>query len=890
MEGVVIISGHDPERERRELLAVIRGLETEVYELRKNLNLDKWIEKYQKEAEEQNASLTSDNAALRRRVDQLTHEAENLRKQLEVTKAKLKAEKEAAKAKQDADKETIKTLKAGLKKASKECDQLSKENESLRNQVTLSEEALKKAEEKSKEDERKIKKLEKEKLSLGGKVEELKAKSRNQANHTNSSRTTAQVPNHKPIVVNSREKTDNPQGAQCGHPHHGRHIGTPSGGDLIICGEDSPLWDDPDYAFDEYVTKVVPLIVTQMHAVTYYVPRFKNRKTGAYINAKCPDGLKDDINPSPETKALIIYLTYLTNLGVTKCRNLLKDMTQGQYAPCEGFINELPLELAKKSSAEQAGVYAEMLGVHAMHVDGTSIRVGGRQYNVTICVAGNRVLYFFRPRKGYSGVTDTPIEKTCAILIHDHAIEFYAYGSGHQECLEHIKRYLKRSIEQEPNLTWNIKMYEFIIKLMADAKKADEERKAAKNDDDDEEVFIASGNPHARFTDAIIEEYTTEFHKILDLGIQEYEKFPAKDWFRDGKNLCTRLKEHPENYLLFLSDDQVDYDNNDAERAARQIKRKQACCMEFRGFLSVVAYCESKSIIEILKATNLPVLDALAEIFRREATTENEITLQKEHLMVLKSALETETEIKKRDEKKLTDTEEEKKIKTEELDTARKKLEQAKAKRIAKPGKESSPDEAEAGLVDRCHHLEHIIYLLDLEIKRIKKDIAFDEIRSKDIENKIAKTEDTLKRLERKKEKEQQEVKEERIPAELPKADLAILAAAIEERDAARAKLNEAFKKQLASYSVYAKEACTPVYGKEAVRDVCGNVLIGDIMKKHTERAETAAKAVEEAKKETEQALALFSAAEKKLDAVKKGYRIRNRKPGKNQEEGGEVV
>ena len=43
--------------------------------------------------------------------------------------------------------------------------------------------------------------------------------------------------------------------------------------------------------------------------------------------------------------------------------------------------------------------------------------------------------------------------------------------------------------------------------------------------------------------------------------------------------------------------------------------------MEFRGFLSVVAYCESKSIIEILKATNLPVLDALAEIFRREATT-----------------------------------------------------------------------------------------------------------------------------------------------------------------------------------------------------------------------------------------------------------------------------
>ncbi|MFR7846390.1 MAG: hypothetical protein ACLU8S_01165 [Coprococcus phoceensis] len=41
------------------------------------------------------------------------------------------------------------------------------------------------------------------------------------------------------------------------------------------------------------------------------------------------------------------------------------------------------------------------------------------------------------------------------MLVHDHDLTFYHYGANHQECLAHVLRYLKDSIDNEPERTWN---------------------------------------------------------------------------------------------------------------------------------------------------------------------------------------------------------------------------------------------------------------------------------------------------------------------------------------------------------------------------------------------------------------------------------------------------
>ena len=101
-----------------------------------------------------------------------------------------------------------------------------------------------------------------------------------------------------------------------------------------------------------------------------------------------------------------------------------------------------------------------------MHVDGTAARVNGSNNNVVVCSNGAATMYFAREHKGHAGLTDTPVETFGGILIHDHEACFYSYGSDHQECLVHIERYLRDSIENEKGLTWNRQMLELIQEMI----------------------------------------------------------------------------------------------------------------------------------------------------------------------------------------------------------------------------------------------------------------------------------------------------------------------------------------------------------------------------------------------------------------------------------------
>ena len=59
------------------------------------------------------------------------------------------------------------------------------------------------------------------------------------------------------------------------------------------------------------------------------------------------------------------------------------------------------------------------------------------------------MLYFARDKKGHDGIKGTVVEDYQGTLVHDHDVTFYKYGTGHQECLAHVLRYLKDSMDNE---------------------------------------------------------------------------------------------------------------------------------------------------------------------------------------------------------------------------------------------------------------------------------------------------------------------------------------------------------------------------------------------------------------------------------------------------------
>lgn len=60
----------------------------------------------------------------------------------------------------------------------------------------------------------------------------------------------------------------------------------------------------------------------------------------------------------------------------------------------------------------------------------------------------------------------TVVEDYQGILVHNHESTFYQYGTNHQECLAHVLRYLKNSIENEPERTWNKEMRSLLQEMI----------------------------------------------------------------------------------------------------------------------------------------------------------------------------------------------------------------------------------------------------------------------------------------------------------------------------------------------------------------------------------------------------------------------------------------
>lgn len=106
-----------------------------------------------------------------------------------------------------------------------------------------------------------------------------------------------------------------------------------------------------------------------------------------------------------------------------------------------------------------------------------------------------------------------------------------------------------------------------------------------------------------------------EFTKIANLGMSEYEYMPPKKYFRDGFNLCKRMKTSPEEYTLFLKDPSVPPTNNLAERCARKYKRKAHQMMSFRGDYGDEYFCDVLSILETLRLRKLNLFKEISSRF-----------------------------------------------------------------------------------------------------------------------------------------------------------------------------------------------------------------------------------------------------------------------------------
>ena len=428
-----------------------------------------------------------------------------------------------------------------------------------------------------------------------GKVLNLKAQINR--DYENSGIPSSKKPNRKKIT-NNREKTGRKPGGQPGHKGHARkqHIPTRK-------TEIPPVQEHlhPDYKeTGRTITKQLVNIRVILDVAEYSTPEFRFYN-GQRVHAPFPEGLVNEVTYGGSVKAFAFLLNDRCNVSIEKTSDFIYELTNGGLKLSTGMINGLSKDFSKKTEPEQKKAFADMLLTPAIYTDFTTAKVNGKNKAVLVCANDTGVLYFAKEHKGHEGVKGTPLETYQGALIHDHDMTFYSYGGDHQECLEHIRRYLKDSMANEPNLKWNSQMRQLINEMIR-----------FKNDIPQDD----NRNPD-QIDPAKVKAFDGRYDEILKLAEAEYEYEPPSKYYPEGFNLYKRLVKYKSYHLLFLYNKDVDPTNNLSERLLRIFKRKQQQVMAFRSWDGLDFLCNSLGVIATLCSQSEGLYQRVSTIFDR---------------------------------------------------------------------------------------------------------------------------------------------------------------------------------------------------------------------------------------------------------------------------------
>ena len=469
--------------------------------------------------------------------------------------------------------------------------------------IETAQKALKEAQEtiaeqkdKLKEQKKELYKVQTELEDEKGKVQQLKAQVNR--DYENSSIPSSQKPKRKKIT-NNREKTGRKPGGQKGHKGHERRTYTPTRRVEI---EPTRREQHPDYKeTGKIITKQLVNIRVSLDITEYYTREYRDRVTGQRVHASFPEGLVNEVTYGGSVKAFAFLLNNRCNVSIEKTSDFIAELTGGELKLSAGMINGLSEEFSEKAEPEQKKAFADMLLTPAIYTDFTTANVNGKNVAVLVCANDTGVIYFAKEHKGHEGVKGTPIETYQGTLIHDHDKTFYNYGDNHQECLEHVRRYLKSSMENEANLEWNGQMRQLINDMIR-----------FKNGLDPGD----NRNPN-EIEPSKVSAFVARYDAILKQAETEYAYEPPTQYYREGFNLYNRLKKYKSNHLLFLYRKDVEPTNNLSERLLRIFKRKQHQAMCFRSWEGLKSLCNSLGLIATLVSQGEGLYQRVSAIFDR---------------------------------------------------------------------------------------------------------------------------------------------------------------------------------------------------------------------------------------------------------------------------------
>lgn len=356
---------------------------------------------------------------------------------------------------------------------------------------------------------------------------------------------------------------------------------------------------------NKQVIDIPPLeiFVTEYEVEIGLCPHCKTKTIGDF-----PFCYKKDIQYGPNLKSYVVYENKYNFIPLNRIVESVRDLfhvSLSEGTVCN-FIKEFNRIINKPVEVIKHGLIKSKI----VGFDESGGRCNGKLN--WFHVATNELLtYFsFHPKRGKKAMDSAgilPFFKGKAV--HDCFASYYNYVLEHVLCNAHILREL--IFEKEENLQkWAGEMINLFLSIKLEVKER-----------------IESGK--SKLSSKKIAQYEEAYDRILKKGFRK-NPYSEKEANKKGKakqtdtyNLLNRLRNHKKEFLAFMYDFEVPFDNNLSERDIRMLKVYIKISGCFRSLWGAESFCRIRSYLLTARKNGVCAYKAINDAFHHRPFVPN---------------------------------------------------------------------------------------------------------------------------------------------------------------------------------------------------------------------------------------------------------------------------
>jgi len=333
--------------------------------------------------------------------------------------------------------------------------------------------------------------------------------------------------------------------------------------------------------------------------VTEYRAQILVNKNGEKVTAEFPAGLVQKAQYGNGVKAHSVYMSVQQ---LIPCERVGEHFASQMGLPLSaGTVHNFKEEAYNLLEPYETWVKERIRNSKIIHGDETGIVIEGKRVWLHVASNDQYTLYYPHEKRGKTAMDETDVMGAeGGVLIHDHWKPYFTYGNKeHGLCNAHYLRELTAASEEGQK--WPERMAE----LLTEANSQTVEAGGKLSEDEQRRV--------RRKYRRILADAEKE-NPVLPAPLQGEHKRGRRAQTKT-RNLLDRMREHEDDILRFMTDIDVPFTNNQAERDIRMVKVQQKISGSFRSWDGANFFCRIRGYLSTCEKHHISSADALKILF-----------------------------------------------------------------------------------------------------------------------------------------------------------------------------------------------------------------------------------------------------------------------------------